>query len=103
MAEPNDEPLCYGRGTSLPDTMVLKCPECGSTNIIPETGFITGYKYHCEDCDYVGTLVLEVEERELEREEEEIRKEKEEKREKKERKKGTDEKKDNNKEKKETK
>ncbi|MFP3872126.1 MAG: hypothetical protein ACOCTR_05385 [Candidatus Natronoplasma sp.] len=37
----------------------LRCPNCGSQKIFPETGFITGYKYHCEDCDYVGALVIE--------------------------------------------
>ncbi|MFO7991736.1 MAG: TFIIB-type zinc ribbon-containing protein [Thermoplasmata archaeon] len=46
---------------------ILKCPKCGSTNIIPEAGFVTGYKYHCEDCDYVGSLILEVYEEELEK------------------------------------
>ncbi len=37
----------------------LRCPKCGSRNIFPEAAFITGYKYHCEDCDYVGSLILE--------------------------------------------
>ncbi|MEF8832024.1 MAG: hypothetical protein V5A66_00725 [Candidatus Thermoplasmatota archaeon] len=37
----------------------LECPNCGSQKIFPETAFITGYKYHCEDCDYVGPLVIE--------------------------------------------
>ncbi len=38
---------------------VLKCPNCGSKKISPEAGFVTGYKYHCPDCDYVGPLVVE--------------------------------------------
>ncbi len=24
-----------------------------------EAAFITGYKYHCENCDYIGPLVIE--------------------------------------------
>jgi transposase-like protein len=38
---------------------VLRCPQCGGTNIIYESGFITGYKYHCKDCDYIGALIIE--------------------------------------------
>ncbi len=38
---------------------VLKCPNCGSDRIFPETGFVTGFKYHCSNCDYVGALVIE--------------------------------------------
>lgn len=41
------------------DKKILKCPKCGSTNIIPEAGFVTGYKYHCKDCNYVGVLIIE--------------------------------------------
>jgi len=37
----------------------LECPKCGSRKIFPETAFITGYKYHCEDCDYMGPFVIE--------------------------------------------
>lgn len=35
------------------------CPECGSDDLYPETGFISGYQYHCNNCGYVGALVLE--------------------------------------------
>lgn len=66
MAVPYDDPFCYSQGTSLniiEDTKmskkIRKCPKCGGTNIVPEAGFITGYKYHCKDCDYVGSLILE--------------------------------------------
>ncbi len=38
---------------------VLKCPNCGSTNIVPEAGFVTGYQYHCPDCEYVGPFIIE--------------------------------------------
>lgn len=41
---------------------ILKCPKCGSTDIVPEAGFVTGYKYHCKECDYMGSLILEVDE-----------------------------------------
>jgi len=37
----------------------LRCPKCGSKKIVPEAAFITGYKYACEDCGYVGSLVIE--------------------------------------------
>jgi predicted RNA-binding Zn-ribbon protein involved in translation (DUF1610 family) len=38
---------------------VLRCPQCGSTDIFYESALITGYKYHCKKCDYIGALVLE--------------------------------------------
>jgi predicted RNA-binding Zn-ribbon protein involved in translation (DUF1610 family) len=38
---------------------VLRCPQCGGTNIYYENALITGYKYHCKDCDYVGALIIE--------------------------------------------
>jgi hypothetical protein len=37
------------------------CPQCGSDRIYYEAGMITGEKYHCYECDYVGSLVLEKE------------------------------------------
>ena len=41
--------------------VVLKCPQCGGANIYYENALITGHKYHCKDCDYIGALVLEEE------------------------------------------
>jgi len=38
---------------------VLQCPQCGSTDIYYEAGLITGQKYHCNKCDYVGSFVIE--------------------------------------------
>jgi transposase-like protein len=38
---------------------VLRCPQCGSDNITYELGLITGYKYFCKNCQYVGPLVIE--------------------------------------------
>lgn len=38
---------------------VLRCPQCGGTNIYYENALITGYKYHCKDCDYMGALIIE--------------------------------------------
>lgn len=40
---------------------VLRCPQCGSSDLYYELGLITGYKYHCKDCQYVGPLVIEEE------------------------------------------
>ncbi|MFO8109028.1 MAG: hypothetical protein R6U17_00675 [Thermoplasmata archaeon] len=37
----------------------LICPKCEGKNIVPEAGFITGYKYHCRDCGYIGALVFQ--------------------------------------------
>ena len=38
---------------------VLKCPMCGSNDLYFESGGITGYVYHCKNCDYVGAFVVE--------------------------------------------
>jgi len=38
---------------------VLRCPHCGSTDVTYELGLITGYKYHCKKCQYVGALVIQ--------------------------------------------
>jgi transposase-like protein len=38
---------------------VLQCPQCGSTDIYYEAGMITGQKYHCNKCNYVGSFVIE--------------------------------------------
>ena len=38
---------------------VLTCPHCGSASLYYEAGLVTGYKYHCKDCDYVGAFVIE--------------------------------------------
>jgi len=38
---------------------VKRCPQCGSSDIIYENALVTGYKYHCKNCDYIGALVLE--------------------------------------------
>lgn len=43
----------------MPKDRVLVCPECGSTDLYPEMGFMTGYQYHCGDCGYVGAFVIE--------------------------------------------
>ncbi len=40
---------------------VLTCPHCGSPDLYYEAGLITGYKYHCKNCDYIGPLVFEKE------------------------------------------
>lgn len=38
---------------------VLTCPECGSADLYYEAALITGYKYHCKKCDYIGAFVIE--------------------------------------------
>ncbi len=37
----------------------LVCPHCRGTNMVYEAGWITGRKYHCTDCHYIGPFVLE--------------------------------------------
>ncbi|MBS3816792.1 MAG: hypothetical protein KGY76_04425 [Candidatus Thermoplasmatota archaeon] len=63
MDVPYDEPTRYGQGTSQitmkEKKKVMKCPKCGSQKIYPEAAFITGFKYHCQECDYVGPFVIE--------------------------------------------
>ncbi len=38
---------------------VLTCPECGSADMYYEAALITGYKYHCKRCGYIGAFVVE--------------------------------------------
>lgn len=37
----------------------MTCPQCGSADLYYETGLITGYKYHCKKCNYIGAFVIE--------------------------------------------
>jgi hypothetical protein len=39
---------------------VKVCPKCQSPEITLIAGAILGQVYHCQKCDYVGSLVLEV-------------------------------------------
>ena len=38
---------------------ILLCPACGGNELYYENALITGHKYHCKDCDYIGALVIE--------------------------------------------
>jgi len=38
---------------------VLTCPQCGSADMYYENALITGYKYHCKRCGYIGAFVIE--------------------------------------------
>jgi predicted RNA-binding Zn-ribbon protein involved in translation (DUF1610 family) len=38
---------------------VRLCPQCGSPRIVLIAGSILGQVYHCQKCDYVGSLVFE--------------------------------------------
>ena len=40
---------------------VITCPKCGSDDLFYEAGLITGYKYHCKKCQYIGAFVIEKE------------------------------------------
>lgn len=41
--------------------LLLRCPNCRSTHLVFEAALITGQRYHCLDCDYLGSFVLEEE------------------------------------------
>ncbi len=38
---------------------VLHCPSCKSTDVTYEAGLITGQKYRCARCGYVGSFIIE--------------------------------------------
>lgn len=48
-----------GGGDRISVKRVLHCPNCGSTDLYYEAGMMTGQLYHCKDCGYVGSLVIE--------------------------------------------
>ncbi len=48
-----------GAEKKMKERTVLRCPQCGSDNITYELGLITGYKYFCKECKYVGPLVIQ--------------------------------------------
>jgi len=56
---------CNACGSEYLRRRIKKCPSCGSTSIYYEAGLITGQKYHCNECDYVGSLIFEQEIEEL--------------------------------------
>lgn len=41
---------------------VLICPQCRSSHVVYEAGLITGQVYHCLDCNYVGSFIIEEDE-----------------------------------------
>ncbi len=43
------------------------CPVCGSTHIHYVAGMVTGEKYKCENCGYIGSLIVEIAEVDYER------------------------------------
>ncbi|MDG6221019.1 MAG: hypothetical protein QCI38_06175 [Candidatus Thermoplasmatota archaeon] len=49
----------HGRKRLERKDVILKCPQCGGKDLYYENAMITGYKYHCKDCDYIGSLVFE--------------------------------------------
>ncbi len=44
---------------SVKKVKLLQCPQCGSTDVHYEAGLITGYKYHCKNCHYIGAFIIE--------------------------------------------
>ncbi|MCI4369153.1 MAG: TFIIB-type zinc ribbon-containing protein [Thermoplasmata archaeon] len=43
---------------------VLRCPQCNSDHLVYEGALIMGQVYHCLDCDYIGSFVIETDEAE---------------------------------------
>jgi ribosomal protein L37AE/L43A len=62
----------------VPNTMdeITVCPKCGSTKISWTAGGITGEVYRCNECNYVGSFILQVKPKDLVRFREELRKDK---------------------------
>ncbi|HDN73457.1 TFIIB-type zinc ribbon-containing protein [Archaeoglobales archaeon] len=50
---------------------ILVCPICKSKEIELDAGGYTG-KYHCKNCGYIGSLILEMSEEEYEKLREEV-------------------------------
>ncbi len=38
---------------------ILHCPQCNSTRLVYVGGLIFGQVYHCLQCDYIGSFVVE--------------------------------------------
>ncbi len=38
----------------------LRCPSCGSDALDYEAAMITGQRYHCRSCDYLGPVAFDV-------------------------------------------
>ena len=39
------------------------CPLCGSADLYYEVGGFTGKVYHCKNCDYIGPLIVEADDK----------------------------------------
>ena len=42
-----------------PRIRILRCPMCGSSDVELAAGMITGARYYCRKCNYLGALILE--------------------------------------------
>jgi predicted RNA-binding Zn-ribbon protein involved in translation (DUF1610 family) len=51
--------MVKGRGKPKDKVTTFLCPSCGSKELYYEAGLISGYKYHCKECDYIGAFVIE--------------------------------------------
>ncbi|TAJ44803.1 IS1 family transposase [Methanofollis fontis] len=41
---------------------MLRCPQCGSTDLYTMIGGYGGFRYRCKQCGYIGSFVLESDE-----------------------------------------
>ena len=53
--------ICQSVKSKKRKRSVLTCPQCGSADLYYEAALITGYKYHCKNCNYIGAFVVEKE------------------------------------------
>ena len=47
------------RSDRLRPMRVLTCPRCNGTDLYYEAGLVTGQKYHCKRCGYIGAFVIQ--------------------------------------------
>ena len=60
MRKPTPHPTILILNARLERTVrILECPQCHGIDLYYEAGLITGYKYHCKTCNYVGAFVIE--------------------------------------------
>ncbi|AEH61261.1 hypothetical protein Mzhil_1417 [Methanosalsum zhilinae DSM 4017] len=60
-----------------PDEKMIKvCPVCGNSDLYYEAGGYMGMVYHCKNCGYIGSLVVEANEEMIKKIKEDYRSEK---------------------------
>lgn len=55
----NEAPKKGAKSEVVRKQKLLTCPQCGGHDLYYENALITGFKYHCKDCDYIGAFIIE--------------------------------------------